>query len=52
MKEMELQKDVRAAILTAPDDYSYAFFELNAENEGYNLRIFRLKAEAIAWLSE
>lgn len=52
MKEMELQKDVRAAILTAPDDHSHDFFELNAQNEGYNLHIFRDADEAIAWLSE
>ena len=52
MKEMELQKDVRAAILTAPDDHSHDFFEIACQNEGYNVRIFRGKAEAIAWLSE
>ncbi len=52
MKEMDLQKDVRSAILTAPDDHSHDFFEIAGQNEGYNLHIFRDEEAAIAWLSE
>ena len=52
MKEMDLQKDVRSAILASPDDHSHDFFELAGQNEGYNIRIFRNEDEAVAWLNE
>lgn len=51
MKEMDLQKDIRSAILASLDDHSHDFFELASQNEGYNIRIFRDEDEAAAWLN-
>lgn len=50
MPELELQRDVRSAILTRPDDKTHDFVETALRNAGYPVRLFRDEAAAIAWL--
>lgn len=52
MKNMDLQRDVRSAILVDPDDKSHDFVETVILNAGYIVRIFHEEAEAISWLEE
>jgi SpoIIAA-like len=52
MAQMKLQRDVRSAILVRPEDTSHDFVETVTQNAGYNVRVFRDEAAAIAWLSE
>jgi hypothetical protein len=52
MTDMNLQRDVRAAILVAPANHTHDFVETVERNAGYNVRLFRDEAKAIAWLSE
>ena len=52
MAEMELQRDVRAAVLARPEDQTHDFVEVVVRNAGYNVRFFRDESEAVAWLSE
>ncbi len=52
MPAMNLQRDVRVAVLVAADDYSHDFIAVVAQNSGYNVHLFRNEAEAIAWLIE
>lgn len=41
----------RSALLTDPDDMSHDFMETLFLNAGYEVRLFRDEAEAIAWLA-
>ena len=52
MEEMNLQRDVRSAILIAPSDESHSFASTVIRNVGYDVQVFREEAEAIAWLNE
>lgn len=52
MSELNLQRDVRAAILVNPTDNSHDFLETVARNAGYGMRLFRNEEAAIAWLDE
>jgi hypothetical protein len=52
MTELELQKDVRSAILVTATDKSHDFVETASRNAGYNVRVFDDEETAAAWLSE
>lgn len=52
MPEMELQRDVRSAVLAAPTDDSHDFAEVVMQNAGYNMRVFHDESAAVAWLEE
>lgn len=52
MSKMNLQRDVRSAILTEPDDHSHDFVETVMRNAGYSVRLFRDRDTAVAWLCE
>ncbi len=52
MRAMNAQRDIRSAVLVAPDDDSHNFVETVVRNAGYNLRLYRDEGEALAWLSE
>ena len=52
MELLSLQRDVRAAILTAPGDGSHDFSETVALNAGYFVRAFDDETKAVAWLEE
>lgn len=49
---LELDKNHRIALLTAPEDDSHDFVELVMRNVGYNLHLFKDEEEALNWLSE
>ena len=40
------------AMLTSPNDKSHDFIETVLRNAGYNVRLFIVEVEAIAWLEE
>lgn len=48
--ELALEKNVRVAILTSPDDRSHDVVETLMRNAGYNVRVFSDESAAIAWL--
>jgi hypothetical protein len=50
MAALDLQRDVRSAMLVAPWDHSHDFVETFTQNAGYGVRLFRDEAAAIAWL--
>jgi hypothetical protein len=50
MPELDLRRDVRAAILADPADHSHDFAETVVQNAGYNVRLFHDEEAAIAWL--
>lgn len=52
MRELDLQRDVRSAILADPADRSHDFVETVAQNAGYNVRVFYDEDTAIAWLKK
>jgi hypothetical protein len=52
MNGLNLQRDVRSAILADPADRTHDFFETVAKNAGFNVRIFHDENAAIAWLNE
>lgn len=52
MKDLKLQKDVRAVILVDPDDRSHDFVETAAQSAGDYVRVIDDVAAAIAWLEE
>jgi hypothetical protein len=52
MAQMNLQRDMRSAILVSPEDTTHEFVETVTKNAGYNVRVFRDETVAIAWLSE
>jgi hypothetical protein len=52
MKDLNLQRDVRSAILTSPTDSTHDFVEMVTQNAGYNVQIFHDENAAIAWLNE
>ena len=52
MKNLDLQRDARSAILVDPDDESHDFVETVTQNAGYNVRVFDDEAAATAWVDE
>ena len=52
MGDLNLQRDIRSAILTNEGDRSHDFIETVAQNAGYNVRIFSDEQTAIAWLTD
>lgn len=52
MKEMDLQRNVRAAILADPQNRSHDFVETVTRNAGYRVRVFHDEKAAISWLEE
>lgn len=52
MADMGFGRDVRAAILAQADDQTHDFIETLCRNAGYDVRLFREGAPAIAWLEE
>lgn len=50
MAALGLQRDVRSALLVAPEDHSHDFVATFTQNAGYGVRLFRDEAAAIAWL--
>ena len=52
MKRLDLQRDVRSAILVDSGDHSHDFVETVTQNAGYVVRVFDDEAAAIAWLEE
>lgn len=52
MTGLDLQRDVRSAILTSPDDSSHDFVETVSQNAGFNVRLFHDENAAIQWLAE
>jgi hypothetical protein len=52
MASLQLERSARCAILVRPDDHSHDFVETAIRNAGYQVRLFTVEAEAIAWLAE
>ncbi len=52
MNELDLQRDVRSAILVSTGDKSHDFVGIVSRNAGYNVRVFDNGQAAIAWLDE
>ncbi len=52
MQDMNLQRDVRVAILVAPADESHSFALTVSRNVGYDVRAFHDEKAAIGWLNE
>lgn len=52
MARLELDRRARLAILAAVEDPSHDFVETVMSNVGYNVRLFRDKEQAVAWLRE
>ncbi|NCU00181.1 hypothetical protein [Candidatus Macondimonas diazotrophica] len=50
MTALDLQRDVRSAMLVALWDHRHDFVETFTQNAGYGVRLFRDEATAIAWL--
>ena len=50
MADLDLQRDVRSAILVGANDRSHDFVETVTQNAGYGVRVFDDEAAAIAWL--
>ena len=50
MAGLDLQRDVRSAILVDPADHSHDFVETVTQNAGYGVRKFTDEGAAIAWL--
>jgi hypothetical protein len=52
MTEMNLQRDVRSAILAGPTDKTHDFVGTVTQNAGYGVRVFYDEDAAIGWLNE
>ena len=52
MADLNLQRDVRAAVLVDPNDKSHDFIETVTQNAGYVVRVFDDENAAILWLDE
>jgi hypothetical protein len=52
LKRLEPNPTNKIAMLTSPDDKSHDFIETVLRNAGYNVRLFIVEEEAIAWLEE
>lgn len=52
MLDLELQRDIRSAILADTADTTHDFIETVVRNAGYNVRVFHDESAAIAWLNE
>jgi len=52
MAQMNLQRDIRSAILVGPEDTTHEFVVTVTKNAGYNVQVFRDETAAIVWLSE
>lgn len=50
--ELNLQRNVRSAILVSETDQSHDFAETTLRNAGYNVRIFTDESSAVKWLEE
>jgi hypothetical protein len=51
-KEINLQRNVRSAILVSETDPSHEFSATTLRNAGYNVRIFTDESSAVEWLEE
>ena len=51
-KVLNLPKDIRAAIVTDPNDNTHDFQETVAINAGYSVKIFKEIGAAVTWLLE
>jgi hypothetical protein len=52
MAKMDLQRDVRSAILAAESDRTHDFVGTVTRNAGYGVRVFYEEEAAIEWLNE
>lgn len=52
MRALNLQRDIRSAILVSSSDTSHDFVATVAQNAGYNVRVFCDEGEAVGWLDE
>lgn len=52
LKRLEPNPENKIAMLTSPNDKSYDFIETVLRNAGYNVKLFIVEEEAIAWLEE
>ena len=52
MAEMDLQRDVRSAVLVGETDKTHDFVATVTQNAGYGVRIFHDEDTAIEWLNE
>ncbi|MES9968632.1 MAG: hypothetical protein ABW092_01275 [Candidatus Thiodiazotropha sp.] len=50
MKDINMPRNHRGALLVDPEDQSHNFFETVMVNTGYATRVFRDKQSAITWL--
>ncbi len=50
--ELNLQRNVRSAILVDEEDKSHNFVETAMRNAGYNVKIFRDELLAVTWVEE
>ena len=51
-KVLNLPKDIRAAIVTDPNDNTHNFQETVANNAGYSVKVFKEIGAAVTWLLE
>ena len=49
-KALNLPKDIRAAIVTDPNDITHDFQETVAINAGYSVKVFKEIGAAVTWL--
>jgi hypothetical protein len=52
LKRLEPNPSNTIAMLTSPDDKSHDFIDTVLRNAGYNVKLFIVEEEAIAWLEE
>lgn len=52
LKRLEPNPENKIAMLTSPNDKSHDFIETVLRNAGYNVKLFIVEEEAIAWLEE
>ena len=52
MKRLETNPNNMIAMLISPGDKSHDFIETVLRNAGYNVRLFEVELDAIAWLEE
>jgi len=52
LESIQIQRDVRAAILIDQTDRTHNFAETVIRNAGYNVRLFQDEEAAITWLFE
>ena len=52
MNDLNLQRDVRSAILADPADFSHDFPIMAQQNAWFNVRIFHDEDAALAWLND